>query len=606
VRGVGLDGTQISGGFSLDTARGTSAATPAILRVPFPANVVPATHRDPDASRTQPIGPWSSDVAGARTRGPEDTAMPGDIVRGPPIDVAPQDVLQAYVEYQRRLARDPGLATRLANAPYPGETAKKRDLLFWALAHPRTNDRLNDQVWLIGTNDSRAAVVAYVHGIIAARAANIAIDPNLDARVANAEAAFYQRAAQDPTLYQRAGNLPLPAGTLDEQLIWAVGVQTIAWDPNKVASVQSSPYAGAVMDLAGGVLAKLHNNQMETPVVSERRTIDIDGDARVYAIHTPPGEKPAAGWRTLLFFHGSYGGYAPEQTDAYQALNAVADRHGFQVVYPVGTPEDRSDIAKTGRGMLNWDPIGAGPGEKNDVFLAELMKTLIAGGDADRTRTFVAGHSQGGFYVSDLVASMPEAFAGAVIFGAGTGSVAGRTNFAGVPRQTPLLIYVGQTDMHLPFAQQLEAQLAQQGYRAVTAMHPAGRGHEILPEDYEIMFGELAKNPTYADSKLGTLTGREPDPWITAPSAIAPNPDRNPVPGQRAYLDVLHPPPEMLQDPTAQMVLQSLAQNPYLNLDQDPTKLTIAEYRLAISYLATWPNPSDQAAIVALGKYFSV
>ena len=67
------------------------------------------------------------------------------------------------------------------------------------------------------------------------------------------------------------------------------------------------------------------------PVLSARRTLVVGGDTRVYALHTPPGPKPAAGWPTVLFFHGSYGGYAPEQTDTYQTLNPIADQRGFQV-----------------------------------------------------------------------------------------------------------------------------------------------------------------------------------------------------------------------------------------------------------------------------------
>ena len=129
------------------------------------------------------------------------------------------------------------------------------------------------------------------------------------------------------------------------------------WDPDNNPNVVGNAKAQAVLHFVQGMAAfKAENGEYAVPVVSQRRTMNVDGVPHVYAVRTPPGPKPKAGWPTVVFFHGSFGGNAPEQQDAYQQANAVADAKGFQVLYPVGTPQDRAD-SNTGRGMLNWDPV---------------------------------------------------------------------------------------------------------------------------------------------------------------------------------------------------------------------------------------------------------
>lgn len=523
-----------------------------------------------------------------KIRGPEEKAAVGERVAGPKINVGPADVLKAFADLERRVKTKPGLIEQIRERSFP---AGKQAQLEWALAYAPKADHLNDPLWSVATNDSSPALVAYVHGVVAACRAGLKVDSLLENRIVKAQRVLYEQIAADPTLYAKLEHLPFPV-TEREQLIWAIGVLVSSWDPDRHPIVMSDSKAAALVALSAGVLAKKANNETSVEVLSERRTMTVDGDTRVFSIHQPPGVRPPGGWPTVVFFHGSYGGYAPEQSPDYQALNAIADQHGFQVVYPVGSPQDRADLIKTGRGMLNWDPIGAGPGGANDRFVHELINSLINQGEIDKTRVFVAGHSQGGFYTSNLLASYPQCFAAAAIFGAGAGSVASRASFDKASRKTPLFLHTGADDIHLPMANDLALKLQAEGYgSSLKFARPPNRGHELLPSDFEKMFAWFAEHPSQASSPLGTLDGKIGEA----------------ITGQvyRAYIDLLEPPDFVANDPEALETMRAIAEHPFFDIDGDPNRLSADEWRLAAYRLAGWPA-SMQQAISDLRRYFVV
>ena len=535
-------------------------------------------------------GQWNVDApARAVVRKPEDAAKVGDVVKGPAVTFTMPEVLLAQKALDKKLAANPALKIQLAAAPYPSTKARQ---LEWALAHEAAENHLEDPVWTRGSNDNSAATVAFVHGVCAAAKAGIAVTNKTESDVTAAQAAAMLRLQGDPGLVQKLETLPFPA-TLPEQLQWAALAQ-FAWDPLLLPQVKNNPQARALVALVGGVMAKGNNNTLETPVLSARKTFTLDGDTRVFGIHTPPGARPPNGWPTVVFFHGSYGGFAPEQTPEYQAMNALADKHGFQILYPVGTPQDRADV-HSGRGMLNWDPVGAGPGGSNDRFVMQLLDKMIASGDVDKTRTFASGHSQGGFYVSDLISSYADAFAGATIFGAGAGSIAANVDPNTLERKTPTLLHVGQDDIHLQVGTQLRDQLQAGGFgSALTWESQSGRGHEVVPEDYDRMFRFFKEQPPLKTSTLGTLDGSKSS-GVTAGGG-----QQNVF---RDALDLAHPFPELAADRAALNTLRLLSTNPYLNLDNDPSRFTLGEWQTALFYLHTWPEPMQQS-IASLRRYF--
>lgn len=527
-----------------------------------------------------------------RARGPEEPAKVGDFVRPPAIAWTPGQVVQALADFETRAAADPTLRVRTAAEPWPDTPDAQ---LEWALAYELLDNKLEDPLWHTATNDSSGAATAFVHGVVAAQRAGVDL-AGLDGRWAAAEQRFQQQLAADPSLLHDIAERPFPrAGTRDEQLAWAVAMQ-YAWDPDQHPDVQSVPLASALVDLVGGLVARRANNTEQVPVVSERKTFDVDGDTRMYAVHTPPGPKPADGWPTVVFFHGSYGGHAPEQTAEYQALNDIAAARGYQVLYLVGTPQDRND-SRTGRGMLNWDPVGAGPGGRNDRFVHELLGELVSSGDVDKSRVIAAGHSQGGYYVGDLLAANPDVFAGAAVLGAGTGSVLGKHGPRG-ERRTPTYLFVGADDIHKPGGDQLAALLQHGGYgSALVYDSPQGRGHEVLPSDYERMFDVLGEK-THPGSPLGETDGRT----LTGTD----RPGTEPLtPVFRDAISVSAPPPEVAQQPWAWSLVANLAQNPWLNLDNNPDQFTVDEWKQALRYLHTWP-PAMQQQIAGLRAFFVV
>ncbi len=519
--------------------------------------------------------------------GPEQAARVGDLVQAPKITWTPQQILRGLATLEHKLALDPDLKARLRAQPWPSSSsanASERQLE-WALAYELGDDRLSDPLWITATNDSAAAATRLAHGIVGAARANIDL-AKIEERIAAAEMRFHEKGSSDPGLYERIATEPFPSSPA-QQLEWAVGMQ-YAWDP----AGRPGP-AGVLVDLVGAVFAKRANNTQKTVVVSERKTVDVDGDTRVYAVHTPPGPKPANGWPTVVFFHGSWGGHAPEQNASYQQLNDVADRQGHQVLYLVGTPQDRND-SSTGRGMLNWDPVGAGPGGSNDRFVHTLLADLVNAGDVDKTRVIAAGHSQGGYYVTGLLAAYPDVFAGAAIFGAGAGSVMGEVGARGT-RATPTYVFVGKDDVHLESGDALAHVLRESG-KPFTYDSPRGRGHEVLASDFERMFAVLGAE-THLDSPLGTTDGRT----MTGAEGRGDAGHRGPV--FRTHLDVNAPPPELARDRAALWLTAQLAHNPWLNLDGDNTKLTVNEWKQALRFLHTWP-PAMQKQIAALRQHF--
>lgn len=520
----------------------------------------------------------------SRTVGPEDAGLVGDKVQAAPFFATAEAVLEAKAKFDERVAKDPGVLAELLAAPYPSTQAEQLD---WALARPAGLPNLEDPVWTRATNDNRAAVVAFVQGVVSAQAHGISVAFPAENRVSEAEAVVNTR----PELIQQLQSAPFPKnGTVEQQFQWAIAIG-YTWNWRQNPSLTGDPQALALVGFVQGTQAKHGNLYPPMELQSERRTIEVDGDTRVYAVHTPPGPKPAKGWPTVLFFHGSYGGHAPEQVAEYQQLNALADAKGFQIMYPVGLPQDRAD-GTTGRGMLNWDPVGAGPGGANDKFVHALLKEVTdksQSNNADPSRIYAAGHSQGGFYTSDLIAAYPNVFAGAAILGAGLGSVAD-TDDLSKGRKTPTLLRVGADDVHSAMAERLAGRLDTAGWgKALKYEAPVNRGHEVLPEDLDAVLDFFKGQPAYKASKAGQLTG---ETGHVRPRQVF-----------RDKLDLDNLPRKLKAQPELVRALNALAATPELNIDFNARTLMVDEWRRALLSLQLFP-PAMQKAIEDLRPFF--
>jgi polyhydroxybutyrate depolymerase len=118
--------------------------------------------------------------------------------------------------------------------------------------------------------------------------------------------------------------------------------------------------------------------------------LPFGGMDRTYVLHVPAGAEPPRG--LVINLHG--GGENGGRQAAITNYNAVADQHGFAVVYPDGIDGSWAD----GRGASVPDRQGV-----DDVgFLVALADRLTADFGIDRANVYATGLSAGAFMATRL------------------------------------------------------------------------------------------------------------------------------------------------------------------------------------------------------------
>ncbi|HMP74407.1 MAG TPA: PHB depolymerase family esterase [Kiritimatiellia bacterium] len=171
---------------------------------------------------------------------------------------------------------------------------------------------------------------------------------------------------------------------------WAVGVLFAV--TGLALSGCQAPRGGAVA--RSGPVREAVVTGVDQPMArpgSYQRQIRFNGMVRTYHVYLPSGFRADAPMPLVLAFHG--GGGNPEAMQTMSGLNAMADRHGFMVVYPAGTgANDR---------RLSWNILlsetFATANRVDDIgfvkaMLAELKEAL----PVDGSRVYATGFSQGG------------------------------------------------------------------------------------------------------------------------------------------------------------------------------------------------------------------
>ncbi|MEV0247523.1 PHB depolymerase family esterase [Nocardia sp. NPDC050712] len=140
------------------------------------------------------------------------------------------------------------------------------------------------------------------------------------------------------------------------------------------------------------------------------RTAVFLGDAGAvsYQVHVPPAHSPDRALPLVVAVHGcGMTGYSLNSMKDMTALNAVADREGFLVVYP------SQDLS---RGMrLNcWNGDNAAHqrrGEGEPALIAGLTERVITEYGADRARVHVLGASSGAGVAVIMGVTYPDVYA---------------------------------------------------------------------------------------------------------------------------------------------------------------------------------------------------
>lgn len=127
--------------------------------------------------------------------------------------------------------------------------------------------------------------------------------------------------------------------------------------------------------------------------------LDFGGLSRTYSLHVPPGVEHPAGLVVNLHAGGAIGaGWEFES-----GYDAVADAHGFMVVYPDGIDFSWAD----GRGASVPDSRGI-----DDVgFITTLVSNLAAQFGVDPGHVYATGMSAGAFMVNRLACDRADVFA---------------------------------------------------------------------------------------------------------------------------------------------------------------------------------------------------
>lgn len=146
------------------------------------------------------------------------------------------------------------------------------------------------------------------------------------------------------------------------------------------------------------------------------RTVDgrlttADGRERTYHLYVPGGlvdassDAPVSTVPLLIALHGGTG--SGTQFRRNSGFDALADEHGFLVVYPDGVGVGPSEKLRTWNGGYC-----CGPAARDDVddvgFVRDLIDVLEAKYPIDPRRVFAAGHSNGGILSYRLACELSD------------------------------------------------------------------------------------------------------------------------------------------------------------------------------------------------------
>lgn len=166
-------------------------------------------------------------------------------------------------------------------------------------------------------------------------------------------------------------------------------------------------------------------------------TLVSSGLEREYLLYVPASHDRSKPVPLVISLHG--GALWPAAQREIDQWDRVADAHGFIVVHPSGV---------SGRGPRAWS-AGREPGLTRDVrFIADLIDTLSATYDIDRTRIFASGLSNGGGMAFALSCRLSDRIAAI-----GMVSTAIFLPWSGCSdeRAVPVVLFQGTADRAVPY-----------------------------------------------------------------------------------------------------------------------------------------------------------
>lgn len=172
-------------------------------------------------------------------------------------------------------------------------------------------------------------------------------------------------------------------------------------------------------------------------------TLEIDGLERQFAVYRP--DRPIESAAAVIILHGSRGSGERIRRASGYGFDALADRHGFVVVYPEGYEHHWNDCraaAAYRAKALNIDDV---------AFMRDLVSFIAAKYAVDRGTVFVVGLSNGGQMAYRLALEAPDLVRGVAAIAA---NLPTQRNLSCAPSGTavPVMIVNGTADPINPFA----------------------------------------------------------------------------------------------------------------------------------------------------------
>jgi len=156
------------------------------------------------------------------------------------------------------------------------------------------------------------------------------------------------------------------------------------------------------------LLDKLRERRAKTPPENSVKpangvlSLTHAGQLRTYRLHRPRGAAEGRAMPLVIVMHGL--GADGGMTQALSGFDAIADKHGFAVVYPDGL----------GRMWRFWENLDGkiANGSTDDVgFIAALIDQFVKEGLVDRRRVYATGISNGGYMSNRLGCSLSDKIA---------------------------------------------------------------------------------------------------------------------------------------------------------------------------------------------------
>jgi len=172
-----------------------------------------------------------------------------------------------------------------------------------------------------------------------------------------------------------------------------------------------------------------------------RRSVDVDGVTRHYALYLPSGYDGATEFPVLLAYHGGDGD--PLSMEFIAGLRAIAEARDFIPVYPVGLPEEPG-------GSRIWNSEGPFSNGVDEIgFTDKMIDALVAEFAVDETRIYATGYSNGANMSWELACLLSDRIAA---IGPVAGSLWTWTEDLCVPsRPVPVVSVHGTFDFFNPY-----------------------------------------------------------------------------------------------------------------------------------------------------------